>query len=93
MESAQSVRIDASGESFYIRSMPVKRIQVGQVWKEEASGESYLITKVYNEALNTYAVLRRTGAETEPPVRVRVTHNAHTAFIPGFTYALQSDEF
>jgi len=73
--------------------MPVKKIQVGQVWKREESGESFLITKVYSEALATYAVLRRTGAETEPPVRVKVARSGASQTLPGFSFALQSDEF
>ena len=73
--------------------MPLKKIQVGQVWKREESGESFLITKVYNEALATYAVLRRAGAETEPPVRVKVTGSGAAQTLPGFSFAQQSDEF
>jgi hypothetical protein len=73
--------------------MPVKKIQVGQVWKREVGGESFLITKVYSEALATYAVLRKAGAETDPPVRVKVSHAGAVQTLPGFTYAQQSDEF
>jgi hypothetical protein len=73
--------------------MPVKKVQVGQVWKREESGESFLITKVYSEALTTYAVLRRTGAETEPPVRVKVAGSGTAQTLPGFSFAQQSDEF
>ena len=73
--------------------MPVKKIQVGQVWKRDQGGESFLITKVYSEALATYAVLRRAGAETEPPVRVKVSRAGATQTLPGFSFAQQSDEF
>ncbi len=73
--------------------MAVKKIQVGQVWKRDESGESFLITKVYSEALATYALLRRTGAETEPPVRVKIASSGSAQTIPGFSYAQQSDEF
>ncbi len=73
--------------------MPLHRIQVGQVWKKEDTGESYLVTKVYNEALTTFAVLRKTGAEADPPIRVKVSHKGTTPFIPGFSYAQQTDEF
>ena len=73
--------------------MPVKKIQVGQVWKRDQGGESFLITKVYSEALATYAVLRRAGAETEPPVRVKVSHSGAAHTLPGFSFAQQSDEF
>lgn len=73
--------------------MPARKIQVGQVWKKEGSSESFLVTKVYNEALTTYAVLRKAGAETEPPVRVRVIHNGSSQALPGFSFAQESDEF
>jgi hypothetical protein len=73
--------------------MPVKQIQVGQVWKKDDGGESFLITKVYSEALATYAVLRKTGAETEPPVRVKVSRSGAAQTLPGFSFAQQSDEF
>jgi hypothetical protein len=85
--------IDAFSDSFYIRIVPAKKVQVGQVWKKEASGESFLVTKVYSEALATFAVLRKTGAEGEPPVRIRVSNAGATQTLVGFTYALQSDEF
>jgi hypothetical protein len=85
--------IDAFSDSFYIRIVPAKKVQVGQVWKKEASGESFLVTKVYSEALATFAVLRKTGAEGEPPVRIRVSNAGPTQTLVGFTYAQQSDEF
>jgi hypothetical protein len=73
--------------------MPVKKIQVGQVWKQDGSGDSFLVTKIYNEALTTFAVLRKTGSETEPPVRVKVAQSAGAANLPGFSYTQQSDDF
>jgi len=73
--------------------MPVKKIQVGQVWKKEEGGDTFLVTKVYNEALTTYAVLRKTGAENEPPVRVKVSHAGAVATLPGFVYTQESGDF
>jgi hypothetical protein len=74
--------------------LPVaKKVQVGQVWKKDDTGETYLITKVYNEALATYAVLRKTGAESEPPVRMKVVHTAQASLIPGYTSTQQADDF
>lgn len=73
--------------------MPTNKIQIGQVWKKDGSDESFLVTKVYNEALNTFAVLRKAGAETDPPIRVKVTHSGRTATLPGFTFAQESEEF
>ena len=52
--------------------MAAGRIQIGQVWRKSETGETFLVTKVYTEALATFAVLRKTGAETEALLRVRV---------------------
>jgi len=73
--------------------MPVRKVQVGQVWRQDGSGESYLVTKVYSEALATFAVLRKAGAESEPPVRIKVSNAGASQTLQGFTYAQQSDEF
>lgn len=69
--------------------MAAHKIQVGQVWKQDTSGETFLITKVYNEALTTFAVLRKAGAEGEAPLRVRVQGQK----LPGFTYAQGGEDF
>ena len=73
--------------------MPVKRIQVGQVWKKDDSGDTFWITKVYNEALTTFALLRKTGSEEEPPIRIKVAKSGATANLPGFSYTQDSDDF
>jgi len=71
----------------------VKKVQVGQVWKKNDGGESFLVTKVYGEALATFAVLRKTGAEGEPPLRVKITTVGGSASLPGFTYTQESGDF
>lgn len=73
--------------------MPAKKIQVGQVWKKDDSGETFLVTKVYAEALTTYAMLRKTGAEGDRPLRVKVTKNGQSTTIPGFTFTQETDDF
>jgi hypothetical protein len=73
--------------------VPARKVQVGQVWKKEGGSETFLVTKVYNEALATFAVLRKTGAETEPPIRVKISHAGVAQGLPGFTYTQESDEF
>jgi hypothetical protein len=69
------------------------RIKVGEMWKQDSSGDSYLITKVYSEALATYAVLRKAGSENDPPLKIKVDRQAATGALPGFTHAQQADEF
>jgi hypothetical protein len=92
-ESLRRTHIDGHRDSVYIHIVPVRKIQVGQVWKKDDSGESYLITKVYNEALATYAVLRKAGAENERAEKVKVDHRGPVNLLPGFTYTQESDEF
>jgi hypothetical protein len=86
-------RIDGPRDSVYIHIVPARKIQVGQVWKKEDTGDSYLITKVYNEALATYAVLRKAGAENERAEKVKVDRRGPISLLPGFSYAQESDEF
>ncbi len=73
--------------------MAPNRIKVGEIWKQDGTGDSYLITKVYSEALATYAVLRKAGSENDPPLKVKVDRQAVTGALPGFTHAQQTDEF
>lgn len=63
------------------------------MWKRDEGGEQFLVTKIYNEALATYAVLRKAGAETEPPVRVKVSRAGQAVSLPGFTFTQESDTF
>jgi hypothetical protein len=85
--------VDASRDCDYIRKVPVKKIQIGQVWKNDSSDDSFLVTKIYNEGLSSYAVLRKTGSETDPPVRVKITNSGGAADLPGYTYTQQADDF
>jgi hypothetical protein len=85
--------LTAPAEGGYSRIVSVKKIQIGQVWKRNDDGESFLVTKVYSEALATYAVLRKAGSETEPPVRVKVSTTGGSALLPGFVYTQESGEF
>ena len=73
--------------------MTPPRVQVGQVWKKDDTGETYLITKVYNEALTTFAILRKTGAESEKAIKARVVRQGGAQSIPGFTNAQSADDF
>ena len=71
--------------------MSVKRIQIGQLWKKSDSGETYLVTRVYTEALSTIVVLRKSGAEEESQVRVKVERTDRGQNIPGFAPAMEDD--
>ena len=68
--------------------MAVKSIQLGQVWRNDADGQDYLVTKIYSEVFTQYAVLRpaTVTAPDAPTVRVKVTKNAQGAALPGYTF-------
>ncbi len=68
--------------------MPIvaQHIRIGQVWKKVGTEETFLVTKLYNEALSTIAVLRPTGAATESMVRVRVERRGEGQILPGLLH-------
>ena len=68
--------------------MAVKSIQLGQVWRQDTSGQDYLVTKVYSEVFAQYAVLRpaEVTAPDAPTVKVKVTKSSGGASLPGFTF-------
>jgi len=71
--------------------MSVRKIQIGQLWKKDGTGEIFLVTRVYSEALSTVAVLRKSGAEQEALIRVKVERKGDGQMLHGFTPA-QEDE-
>lgn len=87
--------VDTLAMPIYIQSLPmsVSKIQSGQLWKKNDSNEIYLVTRVYTEALSTVAMLRKSGAESEPLIRVRVERTAGGQTIPGFTPAQEDEKF
>ena len=73
------------------KQMAKQFIQIGQVWKKVATGETFLVTKLYSEALTTIAVLRPTGAATESMIRVRVERNSDIQALPGYSMAQDNE--
>jgi len=69
------------------------KIQVGQLWKKDATGDIYLVTRLYSEALNTMAVLRKSGAEREAQIRVRVERGGRGETIQGFSPAQEEESY
>ncbi len=41
--------------------MAAHLIQLGQVWRSDANGQDYLVTKVYHEVFSQFAMLRPAG--------------------------------
>jgi hypothetical protein len=71
--------------------MGSQRIKIGQVWKKADTGETFLVTKLYEEALATIAVLRPTDAATESMIRVRVERQGTSQGLPGFSMAQENE--
>jgi hypothetical protein len=71
--------------------MSTRKIQIGQLWKKDGTGETYLVTRVYNEALSTIVVLRKSGSENENQFRVKVERTPAGPNIPGFSPAMEDD--
>jgi hypothetical protein len=67
--------------------MSAQRIQIGQVWKRVGTEETFLVTKLYNEALSTIAVLRPTSSATESMIRIRVERQGDGQSLPGYAMA------
>jgi len=65
--------------------MGKQNIQIGQVWKDDTTGETYLVTRLYAEALTTFAVLRPTKDDLAKPVRVKVSRTADGPTLPGYS--------
>lgn len=72
--------------------MAVAKIQAGQVWRLDETGESWLVTKVYSEAFAFYAMLRQVD-RTEDVRRVKVTNSPEGSVLSGFTFTQGSGEF
>ena len=68
--------------------MAVNAIQLGQVWRSNADGLDYLVTKVYSEVFSQFAMLRPAGitAPDAPTVRIKVTKSPEGAMLPGYTF-------
>lgn len=71
--------------------MSNRKIQIGQLWKKLQTGETYLVTRVYTEALSTMVVLRKSGAEDQNLVRLKIENTASGQNIPGFAPAMEDD--
>ena len=68
--------------------MAVKNIKLGQVWRQDASGQDFLVTKVYSEVFSQFAVLRpaEVNAPDAPVVKVKVARAADGVNLPGFSF-------
>ena len=85
--------IDSRRSYHYSQNMAIaeQQIRIGQVWKKVGTSETFLVTKLYNEALTTIAVLRPTGAATESLIRVRVERRPDGHALPGYSMAQENE--
>lgn len=75
--------------------MPVKSIQLGQVWRNDENGSNYLVTKLYNEVFTQYAILRQADANAanSDTIRVKVQKGSDGHTLPGYTYTQEAQDF
>ncbi len=73
----------------------VKAVQAGQVWRDDASGANFLVTKVYNELFTVYAMLRpaSVSAPEAETIRVKVARQDQGMTLPGYTFTQDSQDF
>lgn len=73
--------------------MAVSSILLGQVWQLQATGENWLVTKVYSEAFTSYAVLRKVGGGDADVRRVKVEKIADGVGLSGFVFTQDAEAF
>ena len=73
--------------------MPVPSIQLGQLWKLDETGDTWLVTKTYSEAFASYAMLRKVGGTDADVRRVKVDKSSDGVTLPGFVFAQESEAF
>ena len=73
--------------------MAVPSILLGQVWQMQATGDNWLVTKVYSEVFATFAVLRKVGGGDDDVRRVKVERAAEGVGLPGFIFTQDADVF
>jgi hypothetical protein len=79
--------------TFKVCIMSAAKIQIGQLWKQDGTGDIYLVTRIYSEALNTMVILRKSGSEKEAHTRVRVERTPKGQTIPGFSPAMDNEKY
>lgn len=75
--------------------MAVKSIQLGQVWRNNENGSTFLVTKLYRELFTEYAMLRPANfnAPEADTIRVKVSKTPEGVTLPGYTFTQDSQEF
>ncbi|HEV2351947.1 MAG TPA: hypothetical protein VG028_19115 [Terriglobia bacterium] len=71
----------------------VSSILLGQLWKLNETGDTWLVTKLYSEAFSSYAMLRKVGGADGDVRRVKVDKSQEGVTLPGYTFAQEADAF
>ena len=69
-----------------------RSLQLGQIWRYNATGEDFLVTKLYQEVFSTFAVMRKVGDETAGTVRVKVQKTADGVILPGYSFTQEEQQ-
>ena len=75
------------------QSVAVSSILLGQIWQFQATGDNWLVTKVYSEVFATYAVLRKIGGGNDDVRRVKVETMAEGVGLPGYVFTQDAEAF
>ena len=68
--------------------MNIKKIKVGQMWKNEESGEVFVVTSLYKDVLSSIALLRPVNQTDNPSnKRAKVIKTENGEELLGFTTA------
>jgi hypothetical protein len=75
--------------------MPVKSMQLGQLWRNDQTGQIFLVTKLYNEVFTQFAILRQADANaaSAETIRVKVQKGGEGATLPGYTFTQEAQDF
>ena len=75
------------------QSVAVSSILLGQIWQFQATGDNWLVTKVYSEVFATYAILRKVGGGDDDVRRVKIETAAEGVGLPGYIFTQDAEAF
>ena len=73
--------------------MAVPSIRLGQIWRADDTGDSWLVTKMYSEVFSSYVVLRKAGGSEGEVRRLKIKKTGQDVTLPGFTFSQKADGF
>lgn len=73
--------------------MALAKVQPGQIWCQEETGQNWLVTKVYTEAFTSFAMLRKVGGGDNDVRRLKIAKAAEGINLPGFKFSQESELF